>query len=90
MRKGIEHMDGEILKLLNSRMEELRFAYAQKCDSFKNMTDMQLYGSMYPANAINVLTAMQDTRVRIDELSTIITIIEALGGGVENDSGRTD
>ena len=90
MRKWIERMDGEILKLLNSRMEELRFAYEQKCDSFKSMTDMQLYGSMYPANAINVLTAMQDTRVRIDELSTIITIIEALGGGVENDSGRTD
>lgn len=90
MRKGIERMDDEILKLLNSRMEELRFAYEQKCDSFKSMADMQLYGSMYPANAINVLTAMQDTRVRIDELSTIITIIEALGGGVENDSGRTD
>ena len=90
MRKGIERMDGEILNLLNSRREELRSAYAQKCDSFKHMTDMQLYGSMYPANAINVLTAMQDTRVRIDELSTIIAIIEALGGGVENDSGRTD
>ena len=83
-------MDGEILKLLNSRMDELRFAYEQKCDSFKSMTDMQLYGSMYPANAISVLTAMQDTRIRIDELSTIIAIIEALGGGVENDSGGTD
>ena len=90
MRKGIERMDGEILKLLNSRREELRFAYEQKCDSFKSMTDMQLYGSMYPANAINVLTAMQDTRVRIDELSIIIAIIEALGGGAENDSGGTD
>lgn len=78
MRKGIERMDGEILKLLNGRMEELKSAYAQKCDSFKHMTDMQLYGSMYPANAINVLTAMQDTRVRIDELSTIITIIESM------------
>lgn len=69
-------MKSEILKNLYDRLNQLKFSYEQKCDSFKSMTDMQLYGSMYPVNAINVLTTMQDTRVRIDELRTLIAIIE--------------
>ena len=72
-------MKNEILKAINERLNQLKFDYEQKCDSFKSMTDMQLYGSMYPANAINTLTAMQDTRVRINELQMIITIIEVIG-----------
>lgn len=69
-------MKSEILKNLYDRLNQLKFSYEQKCDSFKSMTDMQLYGSMYPVNAINALTTMQDTRVRIDELQTLIAIIE--------------
>ena len=72
-------MKNEILKAINERLNRLKFDYEQKCDGFKSMTDIQLYGSAYPTNAINTLTAMQDTRVRINELQTIITIIEVIG-----------
>jgi len=34
---------------------------------------------MYPANAITSLVGMQETRTRIDELNTVITIIENIG-----------
>ena len=74
-------MKNEILKAINERLNRLKFDYEQKCDGFKSMTDIQLYGSAYPANAINALTQMQDTRVRIDELQTLITIIEAMREG---------
>lgn len=66
----------DILKILSERRDALRFDYEQKCDSFKNMTDAQLYGTMYHANAITSLVGMQEIRTRIDELNGIITIIE--------------
>lgn len=72
-------MKSDILKALNERLDQLRFDYEQKCDSFKSMTETQLYGTMYPANAITMLTAMQDTRVRISEVMTVIEIVESMG-----------
>ena len=42
------------------------------------MTETQIYGSQYPANAITVLTQMAETRTRLAELSDIITIIESM------------
>lgn len=72
-------MKSDILKALNERLDWLKFDYEQKCDSFKSMTDTQLYGTMYPANAITMLTAMQDTRVRISEAMTVIEIVESMG-----------
>lgn len=72
-------MKHDILKVLNKRLDQLKSDYEQKCDSFKSMTDTQLYGTMYPANAITMLTAMQDTRVRISEVMTVIEIVESMG-----------
>ena len=69
----------DILKILSERRDALKFDYEQKCDSLKNMTDAQLYGTMYPTNAITSLVGMQETRTRIDELNTVITIIENMG-----------
>lgn len=66
----------DILKILSERRDALKFDYEQKYDSLKNMTDAQLYGTMYPANAITSLVGMHETRTRIDELNTVITIIE--------------
>lgn len=72
-------MKSDILKVLNERLDQLRSDYGQKCDSFKSMTEIQLYGTMYPANAITMLTAMQDTRVRISEVTTVIEIVRSMG-----------
>lgn len=72
-------MKSDILKVLNERLDQLRSDYEQKCDSFKSMTEVQLYGTMYPANAITMLTAMQNTRVRISEVMTAIEIIRNMG-----------
>lgn len=69
-------MGCDILDILSKRRDALKFEYEQKCDSFKSMTDMQLYGTMYPTNATVMLVQMQETRTRIDELNTVITIIE--------------
>jgi hypothetical protein len=67
---------GDILTVLGLGREMLKRDYEQKCDSFKNMTDAQIYGSQYPANAITMLTMMAETRTRLAELSDIISIIE--------------
>lgn len=72
-------MKHDILKVLNEQLDQLKSDYEQKCDSFKSMTEVQLYGTMYPANAITMLTAMQDTRVRISEVMTVIEIIQSMG-----------
>jgi len=69
----------DILTVLGLRREMLKSDYEQKCDSFKNMTETQIYGSQYPANAITMLTQMQETRTRLAELSDIISIIESMG-----------
>ena len=79
MRCEVYDMKHDILKVLNERLDQLKFDYGQKCDSFKSMTETQLYGTMYPANAITMLTAMQDTRVRISEVMTVIEIIQSMG-----------
>lgn len=79
MRCEAYDMKHDILKVLNERLDQLRFDYEQKCDSFKTMTETQLYGTMYPANAITMLTAMQDTRVRISEVMAVIEIVQSMG-----------
>ena len=67
-----------ILTVLGLRREMLKSDYEQKCYSFKSMTETQIYGSRYPANAITMLTQMAETRTRLAELSDIITIIESM------------
>lgn len=79
MRCEVYDMKQDILKVLNERLDQLKFDYEQKCDSFKSMTEAQLYGTMYPANAITMLTAMQDTRVRISEMTMAIEVIQSMG-----------
>ena len=79
MRCEVYDMKHDILNVLNERLDQLRFDYKQECDSFKSMTEAQLYGAMYPANAITMLTAMQDTRVRISEIMTVIEIVRSMG-----------